>query len=222
MKRTLILLLLFIGLGSGSYFMLKNQDTKTATSKTEDGDFAVKNVDDIYKIFIANKDGYRVLLERKKDHWLYNGKFKAREYSIGDLLKTISSIEMKYTTPRGAEKNMIKDSRNFKCISMSKLEKSICHEKIKMPKAKSPKPAKSQSPKAQRRSPGREAQSQRQKPNVRRPTPKGLRQNPKRGNPKRDKPNAKSPALKAQRQKPSETRECEMKIDSRNFKNISI
>ena len=109
MKRTLILLLLFICLGGGSYFMLKNQDTKTATSKTEDGDFAVKNVDDIYKIFIANKGDYRVLLERKKDHWLYNGKFKAREYAIGDLLKTIKSIEMKYTTPRGAEKNMIKN-----------------------------------------------------------------------------------------------------------------
>ncbi len=109
MKRTLILLLLFIGLGGGAYFISQNKDTTSATSKNADGDFAVKNVDDIYKIFIANKKDYRVLLERKKDHWVYNKKFKARKYAIQDLLTTIENVEMKYTTPRNAEKNMIKN-----------------------------------------------------------------------------------------------------------------
>lgn len=109
MKRTLILLLLFIGLGGGAFFITQNKDDKAATSKTSDGDFAVKNVEDIYKIFIANKKDYRVLLERKKDHWLYNKKFKARKYAIDDLLTTIKNIEMKYTTPRNAEQNMIKN-----------------------------------------------------------------------------------------------------------------
>ncbi|MFK8007960.1 MAG: DUF4340 domain-containing protein [Saprospiraceae bacterium] len=106
MKRTIILLVLFLVLGFGAYYLMKNQDTSSTTSWNEAGDFAVENVDDIYKIFIADKQDYRVLLERKNGYWTYNKKFKAKKTQIDDLLNTIRAVRMKYTTPRGAEDNM--------------------------------------------------------------------------------------------------------------------
>ncbi len=109
MKRTLILLILFVVLGSGAYYLMQNRDTTSTTSWNEAGDFAVENVDDIYKIFIADRQNYRVLLERKNGYWTYNKNFKAKKTQIDDLLYTIGGVRMKYTTPRGAEDNMRKN-----------------------------------------------------------------------------------------------------------------
>lgn len=106
MKRTLVLLILFVLLGTGAYFLLKNQDKSSTTSWNENGDFAIENVDDIYKIFIADRQDYKVLLERKNGYWSYNKKFKAKKTQIDDLLNTIKGVRMKYTTPRGAENQM--------------------------------------------------------------------------------------------------------------------
>lgn len=106
MNRTLVLLILFVLLGTGTYFMLENRDTSSTTSWNEKGDFAIENIDDIHKIFIADRQNYRVLLERKNGYWTYNEKFKAKQTSIDDLLNTIRAVRMKYTTPRGAENQM--------------------------------------------------------------------------------------------------------------------
>ena len=109
MKKTIILLILFIALGGGTFYMLKNQDSLSTTADQTDADFAVKNIDEVYKIFIADRQDYRVLLERKNGYWLYNKKYKAKSSAISQLLGTISNLEMKYTTPRGAEKPMIRN-----------------------------------------------------------------------------------------------------------------
>lgn len=106
MKKTLILLGLFLILGGGSYYMLTTQDANSTTSNRADGDFAIENVDEIQKIFIADRQNYRVLLERKKGHWLYNKKYRAKHTAMDDLLVTLKNVKMKYTTPRGAEENM--------------------------------------------------------------------------------------------------------------------
>lgn len=109
MKRTLILLFLFVLLGAGAYYLIQNQDKSSTTSWNENGDFAIENIDDIYKIFIADRQNYKVLLERKNGYWTYNKKFKAKKTQIDDLLNTIRGVRMKYTTPRGAEKQMRKN-----------------------------------------------------------------------------------------------------------------
>ncbi|MEM6966741.1 MAG: DUF4340 domain-containing protein [Bacteroidota bacterium] len=106
MNRTLILLLLFVLLGGGTFYLLQNKDQGSTTSKNYNNNFAVENIDEIQKIFIADKEDYRILLERKKDHWLLNKQFKAKRDAIDDLLTTIKNVQMKYTTPRGAEEPM--------------------------------------------------------------------------------------------------------------------
>jgi hypothetical protein len=65
-------------------------------------DFAVKNTNEIGKIFIADRKGRTTTLERKGEEWLYNGKFPASPSMIGTLLETISRVNVLNIPPNGA------------------------------------------------------------------------------------------------------------------------
>ena len=107
MKRTITLLLLFLLLGGGAWYMINYQDSQSTVSNSPEGNFKVENADDIYKIFIAERSGKTTTLERKGKDWIYNGQFKARPNVMKNLLNVVTKVEMYYTTPRGAEKNML-------------------------------------------------------------------------------------------------------------------
>ncbi len=100
MKKTLILLLAFLLLGAGVFWFTQEDKGHITTIKAGDRDFAVKNVDQIGKIFIADRSGFKVTLDRKDDHWTFNEKHRARPDAIGNLLQTISGIEMKFIPPK--------------------------------------------------------------------------------------------------------------------------
>lgn len=70
-------------------------------------EFAVPNTGDIYKIFLADRNGQTATLERKEGYWLYNGKSRARPTAINSLLETIGKINVWYIPPKAAEKSMI-------------------------------------------------------------------------------------------------------------------
>ena len=107
MKRTITLLLLFLLLGGGAWYMMNYQDQQSTVSNSADGNFKVENEKDIYKIFIAERNGKTTTLERNGDDWIYNGKYKARPNVMKRLLQVVTKVEMYYTTPRAAEKNML-------------------------------------------------------------------------------------------------------------------
>lgn len=106
MNRTFLLLILVLALGAATFIYFQRGDDKT-TLAGADRRFAVKNTDDIYKIFIADRQGNQTTLERKDGYWLYNGRWRARPTAIANLLQTIRGVEMKFKPPRAAEKNMV-------------------------------------------------------------------------------------------------------------------
>lgn len=107
MNRTLLLLLLVIGLSVSAWFLLKDQDQSPATSVLGmDRNFSV-NRDLVYKVFLADRSGNRTTLERKADGWIYNGKYKARKDAIGNLLSAIHQIRMQYVPTKAAVPYMI-------------------------------------------------------------------------------------------------------------------
>lgn len=107
MKKTLILALLFALLGGGAWYAISQKNaTKTTTDKPE-MDFAIKNTDEIGKIFIADRKLHTATLVRKDDHWVYNNTWKAREDAMKNLLQAIARITVHHTTPLAAEKNMV-------------------------------------------------------------------------------------------------------------------
>ncbi|MBP6828041.1 MAG: hypothetical protein KA165_15870 [Saprospiraceae bacterium] len=108
MKRTLLLAALFLLLGGGAWYVLHKKSTNSGSANSWDMDFAVQNTGDIYKIFIADRNGRTATLERKEGYWLYNGKSRARPTAVGSLLETISKVNVWYIPPNAAEKSMIK------------------------------------------------------------------------------------------------------------------
>ena len=108
MKKTLILLLLFLVIGGFTYYLTTKKDTKT-TLLTAARNFAVTDIDQVHKIFIADRNGKNITLERQKSHWQLNGKHRANPNAINTLLNTIQKLKIKYTPPRTAIKNIIND-----------------------------------------------------------------------------------------------------------------
>ncbi|MDX1942167.1 MAG: DUF4340 domain-containing protein [Saprospiraceae bacterium] len=109
MKKTLLLLIIFALFGSvATWYLLTQQDEKTTLS-AKNQRFAIEDPDEIYKIFIADRKGGTTTLERKNTHWLYNGKYKARQNAMDNLLDAITRVQVKYKPPTAAVDNMVKD-----------------------------------------------------------------------------------------------------------------
>ena len=108
MKRTWLLAALFLLLGAGAYYALQQKKNQTGTHVSPDMDFAVKHPEEITKIFIADRGGRTVTLERMDGYWLYNGKYKARPTAVQTLLETVASLNVLYIPPKVAEDAMVK------------------------------------------------------------------------------------------------------------------
>ena len=78
------------------------------TIKKELKDFAVQDTNAITKIFIADRDGQSVILEKQADNtWMVNNKYKARQDAISMLLKTMNKIEVKAPVAKSAFENTV-------------------------------------------------------------------------------------------------------------------
>ena len=114
MKKTLLLLIAFAVLGSLSAWYIMNKDTDSSRRTVADERaFGVKNTSDIGKIFIADRSGETVTLERNADHWIYNGEYKARKNAVNNLLDVIKRVEVNYVVARAAIDNIIKDLSSY-------------------------------------------------------------------------------------------------------------
>jgi len=108
MKKTLLLAALFLVLGAGAWYALRAKKNQSGTVNSWDIEFAVKNTDDIGKIFIADRRGRTATLELKDGAWIYNGKYPARPTSIETLLQTLRHVTVQRITTIAAEDAMIK------------------------------------------------------------------------------------------------------------------
>lgn len=115
-KRARIILIVFIiVLIPGIMIIMKNQ-SKTLTGK--DTDFAIEDTGCVDKIFIANKLGGQVTLERKAGKgWIVNDKYPARTDNIQLLLETFRNVQVRYPAPQEAQANLLKRmaAKGVKC-----------------------------------------------------------------------------------------------------------
>jgi hypothetical protein len=90
---------------TAAYFIYTNN---VGTIKKELKDFAVKDTASITKIFMADKEGESVLLEKKENgKWMVNNTFWAREDAIYTLLKTMYKVEVKSPVSKEAFNNVV-------------------------------------------------------------------------------------------------------------------
>ena len=75
------------------YFLYTNSNS---TIRAELRDFAISDTSAIDKIFMADRQGHTILLEKKATgDWSVNGKFRARQDILSNLLFTMKSIEVR-------------------------------------------------------------------------------------------------------------------------------
>lgn len=97
LKSTRILLLLVVVLGI-AYYMFSKKPWRTAPKSAED--FAINDTSEVTKIFMANKRGEKILLERQPDNsWRVNGRFSADEPKIKLLLSTLHDMRIQMPIP---------------------------------------------------------------------------------------------------------------------------
>lgn len=107
MKKNRIAAVLVIILGSLSFWFIINN--KKSTIKETLRDFAVADTASINKIFLADKNGHTITLERKSAGlWTVNGKYNARMDVVQTLLYTIKKIDIKEPIGKNAVDNVIK------------------------------------------------------------------------------------------------------------------
>jgi hypothetical protein len=106
MKKNKYSLILVIILAIIAAYFIYTQSV--GTIKKELKDFAVKDTNAVTKIFLADRDGNSVILERQDDNsWLVNNKFKARQDAISMLLKTMHKVEVKSPVAKSAFENTV-------------------------------------------------------------------------------------------------------------------
>ncbi|MEZ4985465.1 MAG: hypothetical protein R2795_10575 [Saprospiraceae bacterium] len=107
MKRTLWMLLAVLLLGGGAWWMTQMQEDKATSLAGADRAFAVPR-EQVFKVFLADRNGNKTTLTREKDGWRYNGKHKARPDAIENLLSAIDQVQMRFKPSDAAVPNMVK------------------------------------------------------------------------------------------------------------------
>lgn len=116
MKRSRIILIFFVIVIIPSVMVLVKNKNKTLSGK--DTDFAVADTACVNKIFIADKNGGKITLERKdKSNWMVNDKYPARADDIALLLETFHKVQVRYPAAKEQQENLIRElaSRTMKC-----------------------------------------------------------------------------------------------------------
>lgn len=107
-RNITILLVLFLGLAGGTaWYLTSEKETQKTTLSDWDRKFKVEDTNQIHKIFIAKRQGEQITLERKGDHWIYNGKYKALPNAIDNLMRAFGEVEMNYKPANAAVPNMV-------------------------------------------------------------------------------------------------------------------
>jgi len=109
MKRTWLLIALFLLLGISVFYTIQYKNKQAGGSRVSwDMDFAVPDTASITRIFLADRSGQRTTLTRKDGYWMYNDKFKARQSAVETLLETINKVNVRYLPTKAAEPAMVK------------------------------------------------------------------------------------------------------------------
>ena len=82
---------------------------KKISSNSNSNMFAVEDTSCINKIFLADRNGTSILLEKNKNNWILNKKYDVKKSSINILLSTIKDIRVHKSVPINATNNIIKD-----------------------------------------------------------------------------------------------------------------
>lgn len=106
--RLLLILLVVAALGYwGASWMTNQSEGGPLSSLAAERAFAVRDIEEVAKVFLADRRGNTTLLIQEKNHWTVNNRYRANPNAIENLLNTIQKVEIKYKPPQAAVKQMV-------------------------------------------------------------------------------------------------------------------
>ena len=84
-----------------------NPDKKSTIS--DDNNFAVSDTASVSKIFIADRSGTTITLDRVRKNWIINNKYEVRKDAITTILNTIQQIRVQRPVPKNTFETIVKN-----------------------------------------------------------------------------------------------------------------
>ena len=110
MKKNYLLFAVFLLLGGGTAWYLLSKNKSEASTLGWDRKFAVKNPDEIHKIFLAKRNGVTTTFEREGNRWRINGEQDyASPNAMENLLEAITKVELKFVPPKNSLPKIVAD-----------------------------------------------------------------------------------------------------------------
>ena len=104
-KKQLFYLVLIILIAALIWFLSTNKKT---TINVENN-FAISDTASVSKIFIADRNGTTITLNRNEKNWVVNNKYRVRKDAISTILTTINQIRIQRPVSKNAFDNVIKN-----------------------------------------------------------------------------------------------------------------
>lgn len=111
MDRTKILLIIFflIGIVFGYWAVTQLGKGEDYSTLTADREFAPDNIEEVTRVFIADRNGNISDLRKQGNQWIYNEKYPASPNVIENLLDAVERIKVKYKPANAAVPDMVQN-----------------------------------------------------------------------------------------------------------------
>lgn len=107
MKNKALIIIAVLLTALAAYLVVTNSNTTLNIEKTS---FAIQDTASVTKIFMADKSGHTVILNRiNAGEWNVSNKYDARQDAVNNLLATMNKVEMKAPVGINARENILKD-----------------------------------------------------------------------------------------------------------------
>lgn len=104
-KNKLLVIVVILLLLVAALFLIGNRNT---TLEDRESGFAVNDTAAVTKIFIADKNVNSVLIERKEDGWVLDGKYPANGKMVEVLLETLHQVRVKSPVSLASRDNVLR------------------------------------------------------------------------------------------------------------------
>ena len=108
LKKYKVILIIFLFLLTLIWFFSQQRYFQYSTVKGLNN-FSVEDTTAISKIFIADRKGNTITLDKQENKWIINNKYAVRKDAMTTLLGTINQIHIKRTIPKNAYNNVVKN-----------------------------------------------------------------------------------------------------------------
>lgn len=107
MNRSYFLLIILFALAGIVYFLFNNNSESNGSIDISDRKFAVEDINEVHKIFLAYKDRDPISFKRTGSGWMINDSLIADDAVVIHMLNVLENVKMLYIPPKPSTKTIV-------------------------------------------------------------------------------------------------------------------